>query len=146
MVRISRLWQLVADQSVPVIFYEGTVPAGFPSPADDYVEIPLDLRDYLVRNPTATFVMRAKGDSMRQVGILDGDLLVVDRFVKPTSGSIVVAALNGEFTVKTLRRVAGCLQLEAANPFYQALPVEGEAELRIFGVVLDAIRSFRSPV
>ena len=144
MVRTPRFWRLIADQSVPVIFYEGTVPAGFPSPADDYIELPLDLRDYLVRNPTATFVMRAKGDSMREVGILDGDLLVVDRSVKPSNGSIVVAALNGEFTVKTLRRVAGCLQLEAANPIYEALPVNGEAELHIFGVVLHAIRSFRS--
>jgi DNA polymerase V len=144
MAETYRLFSLTGEQPILVIFYEGTVPAGFPSPADDYVESPLDLRDYLVRNPTATFVMRAKGDSMREIGILDGDLLVVDRSVKPTSGSIVVAALNGEFTVKTLRRVGGHLQLEAANPSYEALPVEAGAELHIFGVVLHAIRSFRS--
>src|SRR5947209_16582383 len=102
--KAHRIFYLSSEQSILVVFYEGTVPAGFPSPADDYVEAPLDLREYLVRNPTATFVMRAKGDSMRDIGIHDGDLLVVDRSVKPTSGSIVVAALNGEFTVKVLRR------------------------------------------
>jgi DNA polymerase V len=144
MEKAHRIFYLSGEQSIFVVFYDGTVPAGFPSPADDYVEAPLDLREYLVRNPTATFVMRAKGDSMRDIGIHDGDLLVVDRSVKPTSGSIVVAALNGEFTVKTLRRINGHLQLEAANPNYEALPVDAEAELHIFGVVLHAIRSFRS--
>ena len=81
-------------------YFEGTVPAGFPSPAEDYLETPLDLTEYLIENRAATFMMRVDGDSMKDAGILDGDLLVVDRAAKPVNGSVVVVAVNGAYTVK----------------------------------------------
>ena len=90
-------------------YFEGKVPAGFPSPAEDYLETPLDLTEYLIENKAATFMMRVDGDSMRDAGILDGDLLVVDRAAKPVNGSVVVVAVNGEYTVKRLRRGPDCI-------------------------------------
>jgi DNA polymerase V len=95
-----------ADWPLLIRFFDGCVPAGFPSPADDYVETPLDLNDFLIQNKAATFLMRVDGDSMKDAGILDGDLLIVDRAAKPGSGSVVVVAVNGEYTVKRLRRTA----------------------------------------
>ncbi|MGI4826620.1 MAG: LexA family protein [Janthinobacterium lividum] len=85
-------------------YFDGSVPAGFPSPAEDYLETPLDLHDFLIDNKAATFLMRVDGDSMKDAGILDGDLLVVDRSAKPDNGCVVVVAINGEYTVKRLRR------------------------------------------
>lgn len=122
-------------------YIEPPVSAGFPSPAADYEEQELDLGELLVRNKAATFLMRAKGVSMLEAGILDGDLLVVDRSVRPVSGSIVVATLNGEHTVKFLRRRAGRVYLEAANPEYPAIEVTEDEDLVIFGVVMHAIHS-----
>jgi len=89
-------------------------------PADDYLETSLDLNEFLVQNRAATFLMRVDGDSMKDAGILDGDLLGVDRAAKPVSGSIVVVALNGEYTVKRLRRNGDCVWLDPANPRIQA--------------------------
>lgn len=122
---------------------EGSAPAGFPSPADDYLETPLDLNEYLVQNKPATFLMRVQGDSMKDAGILDGDLLVVDRSVKPSSGSIVVAAIAGEFTVKRLRYTASDVRLEPANSDYKVLHVSDGDDLHIFGVVRHAIHTLR---
>jgi DNA polymerase V len=87
--------------SCPMIlpYFEGMVPAGFPSPAEDYLETPLDLTEYLIENRAATFMMRVDGDSMKDAGILDGNLLVVDRAAKPVNGSVVVVAVNGAYTV-----------------------------------------------
>jgi SOS-response transcriptional repressors (RecA-mediated autopeptidases) len=91
------------------------VAAGFPSPADDYVEVGIDLNDQLIRHPTSTFFLRVSGDSMTGAGIHDGDLLVVDRSLDPRPGRVVVAVLDGGFTLKRLARHRGRLRLEAAN-------------------------------
>ena len=124
-------------------YFEGLVPAGFPSPAEDYLELPLDLNEYLVENKTATFLMRVDGDSMKEAGILDGDLLVVDRAATPCSGSIVVVALNGEYTVKRLRRAGESLWLDPANASYKPLEVAAGEDLHVFGVVKHAIHTLR---
>ncbi len=99
-------------------YFDGSVPAGFPSPAEDYVETPLDLTALLIENAPATFLMRVDGDSMKDGGIFDGDLLVVDRALKPISGRVVVVAVDGEYTVKRLRRAGGAVWLNPANPAY----------------------------
>ena len=124
-------------------YVEGRVPAGFPSPAEDYVESPLDLAELLIENKAATFLMRVEGDSMRDAGILDGDLLVVDRAAAVGSGSVVVVALNGTYTVKRLRRAGEHVWLEPANPRYQAVRVAAGDELHVFGVVRHAIHTLR---
>lgn len=111
------------------------VPAGFPSPADDYVEGRIDLNSHLVAHREATFFIRVAGDSMTAFGIHDGDLLVVDRAVEAIDRSIVIAVLEGEFTVKQLCRDAqGCL-LRAGNAAYPDIRVGAEQALTIWGVV-----------
>ncbi len=124
-------------------YFDGSVPAGFPSPAEDYLETPLDLTEFLIENRAATFLMRVDGDSMKDAGILNGDLLVVDRAATPVNGSVVVVAVNGQYTVKRLRRGPDCVWLEPANPLYQAVRVSVGEELHVFGVVRHSIHSMR---
>lgn len=116
------------------------VMAGFPSPADDYSEGPLELSSFLVRNPAATMLVRAKGESMRDAGIFDGALLVVDRSATARDGSIVIAVVDGDFTVKRLRVARGKPRLEAANPEYPNIEVS--CDDMIWGVVIHSIHSF----
>ena len=110
--------------------------AGFPSPAEDYEDKRLDINEYLVRNPVATFFFPVQGDSMQGAGILDGDILVVDRSVTPQHGHIVVAFINGERLVKRLHKRAERIALLAENPDYPALELTGDLELVIWGVVI----------
>ena len=118
-----------------------SVVAGFPSPAEQYIERALDLNELLVARPAATYFVRADGDSMSGAGIRSGDLLVVDRSLEPEDGSVVIACVDGEFTVKTLRRdPSGGVRLEAANPAYPPIRFSGEMELRVFGVVTAVVR------
>ena len=137
--------ELMTCEEMPLIlpFYEGRVPAGFPSPAEDYLEAQLDLNDYLVRNKAATFLMRVEGHSMKGAGIFHGDLIVVDRAAEPVTGNIVVASVNGEHTVKRIRREADGVWLEPANPKFEAIWVGQDADLHIFGVVVHAIHTLR---
>jgi DNA polymerase V len=132
-----------ADWPLLVSLFDGCVPAGFPSPAEDYVETPLDLNEFLIQNKAATFLMRVDGDSMKDAGILDGDLLIVDRAAKPSSGSVVVVAVNGEYTVKRLRRTADGVWLDPANAGFRPLRVATDEELHVFGVVKHAIHTLR---
>ena len=132
-----------ADWPLVLPYFDASVPAGFPSPAEDYLETPLDLTEFLIENKAATFLMRVDGDSMRDAGILHGDLLVVDRAAKPESGCVVVVAVNGEFTVKRLRRGPDCVWLEPANPLYQSIRVSIGEDLHVFGVVKHAIHTLR---
>ncbi|MCU0528356.1 MAG: translesion error-prone DNA polymerase V autoproteolytic subunit [Cyanobium sp. Prado107] len=118
-----------------------TVAAGFPSPADDYVESRIDLNEALIRHPSSTFFLRVSGDSMRGAGILDGDLLVVDRAVEPRAGRVVVAVIEGSFTLKHLRRHRGRWRLEAAHPDYPPLELGDGDDSRIWGVAIHAIHS-----
>lgn len=115
------------------------ISAGFPSPADDYVENRIDLNEYLVQHREATFFLRVQGDSMIPAGILDGDLLIVDRSLPVADGNIVIAVIDGEFTVKQIfRRQAGYV-LKAANPAYADIVVGSEGNLEVWGVVRWAI-------
>lgn len=117
--------------------YGTPCPAGFPSPADDYIEQSIDLNDF-IRHPAATYFIRATGESMSDGGILSGDLLIVDRAEKPVHGSIVIAAVDGEFTVKRLL-LTPRVCLAPMNPAYS--PIYPET-LEIFGVVIHALHSF----
>ena len=116
------------------------VAAGFPSPADEYVERDVDLNAELVRNPPATFFVRATGQSMRDAPIRDGDILVVDRSLTPTAGRVVLAVIDGELTVKRLQRQSGGgWELRPDNPDYPPLRPAPEAAVEIWGVVTYAI-------
>lgn len=122
-------------------FFLNYVPASFPSPADDYEDGPLDLNELVIRHPAATFYVRVQGNSMTGTGIQDGDLLVVDRAVEPLNGHAVVAALDGELTVKCIHRAGGRLWLMASNDQYPPIEVTGEMELVIWGVVTYVIHA-----
>jgi len=117
------------------------LPAGFPSPAQDYLDQSLDLNEYLVRNKTSTFFFRVSGWSMRGASINDGDILVVDRSITPKHGCIVVASVDGDFTVKKLHRRAGVVELRPENPDFKPIcPKDGE-ELIIWGVATSVVHS-----
>ncbi|MBG83453.1 MAG: hypothetical protein CMJ40_02780 [Phycisphaerae bacterium] len=111
------------------------VEAGFPSPADDYVERTLDLNEELITRPAATFFLRAGGRSMQGAGIHDGDLLIVDRSITARPGRVVVAVVNGEFTVKRLQRNGKQLMLVAEHPGYPPIMLDPEIDAWTWGVV-----------
>lgn len=114
------------------------VPAGFPSPADDYLEGKLDLNQHLIKHPAATYFVRVTGDSMIGAGIHSGDLLVVDRSLEPTDNSVVIAIVDGELTVKRLCTRQGKLLLLPDNDKYPPVEVR-EDSLQIWGVVTHVI-------
>ncbi|WP_082680340.1 LexA family protein [Paucibacter sp. KCTC 42545] len=121
----------------------GSVQAGFPSPAEDHGVERIDLNKELIKHPQATFMMRVRGASMREAGIDDGDVVLVDRAIKPSHGHVVVAVVDGEFTVKRLWKRGSNLKLQAANPTYpDILPRDGQT-VEVWGVVTTAIKSMR---
>ena len=138
----------------------GSVVAGFPSPAEQYLEPPLDLNELLVKRPAATYFVRVQGDSMSGAGISDGDLLVVDRSLRPADGDVIIASVDGDFTVKTLRLGNGErgtgngeremgngkdveVRLEPANPNYPVITLKRDQELDYFGKVTACIHQFK---
>lgn len=130
------------DQALPL--GEVKLSAGFPSPAADYETQRLDINDYLVRNPTATFFFQVEGDSMQGADIYDGDILVVDRSITPVHGHLVVAFVDGERLVKRLYHRGGRVALEAENPAYPTLEITEGRELTLWGVVVGKFK--RLPV
>ena len=114
---------------------------GFPCPADDHTESRINLNDVLIRHPSSTFVLRVAGESMRDAGIHDGDLLVVDRAIEPRAGLVVVAMLDGAFTLKYLARHQGRWRLEAAHPYYPPLELGDGDDTCIWGVATHVIHS-----
>ena len=125
--------------SIPL--FTGKVAAGFPSPADDYIEKTLDLNDLLIQKPAATFFVRASGESMLGAGIHPNDILVVDRSITPVVGKIVICALNDELTVKRLKSLDDEVVLGAENPAYSDIIIQEGTELVIWGVVTNVIHS-----
>ena len=120
-----------------------SVEAGFPSPADDHLERGIDLNEELIRNPAATFLNRVQGESMRDAGIHYGDTLLVDKSVTPYDRQIVVAMIDGEFTVKRFRKRNGKIFLEAENPAFDPIEVGENQELTIWGSVTYIIHQAR---
>lgn len=123
--------------------FSSSVAAGFPSPAEDFVDRRIDLNNLLIAHPSATFFVRVKGHSMQEAGIDDGDLLVVDKSLKPTNGDIVVAFLNGEFTVKKISKGKNFLYLVPQNEDYKSIKIKLNDDFSVWGVVAHVIKSFR---
>lgn len=116
--------------------------AGFPSPADDYIEAELDLNRYMIRNPPDTFMVRVTNDALSGAGILDGDVLIVDRSIGPRHGMIVVAVVNGEICVRRLNRKSGNWVLDPDNKDFQPLRIKPGQDLEIWGVVTGMVRKY----
>ena len=113
----------------------GTVQAGFPSPAENFMDRPLDLNDLMIKNPASTFIARAKGDSMSGDGIASGDLLIVDKAAEILNGCLAVCVLEGEFTLKRLEIHADHAYLVPSNDSYDPIYVDGETGFSVWGVV-----------
>ena len=125
--------------SFQIPLMNSAVAAGFPSPAEDHLDLPIDLNKYLVKNPAATFYVRVDGDSMDEADIHQGDLLIVDRSESHGTGSVVLAVLNGEFTVKKLIKKGNELYLESSNSAYAPIKIEIETDFKVWGVVTYVI-------
>ena len=122
-------------------FYSCAVTAGFPSPADDYLESKLDLNDYLIKHPSATFFVRVVGDSMVNAGIHNNDIIIVDRSIKPKHGKIIVAALDGQMTVKRLYRRDKKVILLPENKLFKPIEISDSMEIVIWGVATNVIHA-----
>ena len=122
-------------------FYSCDVTAGFPSPADDYLESKLDLNDYLIKHPSATFFVRVAGDSMVNAGIHNNDIIIVDRSIKPKHGKIIVAALDGQMTVKRLYRRDKKVILLPENELFKPIEISDSMEIVIWGVATNVIHA-----
>ena len=119
-----------------------SVSAGFPSPADDYTDENIDLNEHLISNPFSTFFLRVKGDSMINAGIKDKDLIIVDKSLTPRPGNIIIAMIDGEFTIKRLSMKNNELYLKAENHNYPDFRFKNHIDVQIWGVVIYSIHSY----
>ena len=141
---ISNQPTALAGSSGMLNMLPGRVAAGFPSPAEDHAVQRIDLMAQLIKHPQATFLLRVRGESMKDAGIFDNDVVLVDRAITPRSGHIVIAMIDGEFVCKTLWQRAGRTKLKAANVTYPDISaVEGQV-IEIWGVVVAAIKQFKA--
>ncbi|AEF54620.1 translesion error-prone DNA polymerase V autoproteolytic subunit [Marinomonas posidonica] len=136
---VSGSASFIAENSVQIPLYSDAVSAGFPSPAQDFVERTLDLNELCIPHPSATFFVRTQGDSMIEAGIHSGDVLVVDRSLTARHRDTIIACLHGEMTVKVLELKPDVL-LRPKNKAYKAIPITEESEFEVFGVVTSVIR------
>jgi DNA polymerase V len=132
----------LSDVQTLIFRIKNKVCAGFPSPAEDLGSQRIDLSKVLIKHPQATYLLKASGHSMVDVGIFDGDVLVVDRAVKPRHNHIVVAVVDGDFTVKRLYQRAGQIKLKAANPTFPDITPKDGQEIVVWGVVTSTIKQF----
>ena len=139
MSKVSLIKPAISHREMP--YYEAKIPAGFASPATEYLGDTLDLNDYLIANNTATFFAKVEGDSMMGAGIFEGDLIVIDRSATPKHNNIVVAVIDNDFTVKRLW-LKDKIELRPENPDYQPITLSGEVDMRIWGVVTAVVRKF----
>ena len=121
--------------------YSNSVCAGFPSPASDYLEGEIDLNRYLIKNPPATFIVKSQGNCMLQAGIHSGDLLVVDRSIKPKNNSIVIASIDGDLTVKRIKISGKKFLLSSDNKDYGNVKINNESDIFIWGIVTKVIHN-----
>ena len=136
---ISEIYGLKNRIRKALPLFVAKISAGFPSPADDYIDKKLDLNELLIKHPSATFFVRVSGDSMINAGINSGDILIVDRALEPADSRIVIAVLNGELTVKRMRKTGDKIYLIPENPAYEPIEVIPEMQFEIWGVVCYVI-------
>ncbi len=141
MMKITGIYKcdVAAKRELPLFLSK--IRAGFPSPADDYLDKKLDLNEFLIKHPASTFFVKVKGDSMIKVGIHSGDILVVDRSLEPRDKKIVIAVLNGEFTVKRVQKMKDHLYLVSENDDYPPMEIKAEVDFEVWGVVVHVIHT-----
>jgi DNA polymerase V len=141
---VSTVWKCPdpLPESLHIKLFSCPVEAGFPSPAEDHIEKTLDINELLIEHPAATFFVRVAGDSMIGAGIHAGDVLVVDRSKTATDGNIIIALVNGDYTVKRLSNKNGSIELHPENTAYTPIQLSGQDELIVWGVVTGLARQF----
>jgi DNA polymerase V len=132
--------QPIAQMPVECWHVEAAAQCGFPSPADDHTQRRIDLNEILLHQPAATYYMRVRGTSMRDAGIEDGDCIIIDRSLEARHGDVILAVIDGEFTVKTLFKRNGKVSLKAANPLFPEITIREGQELSVWGVVTWVIK------
>ena len=129
--------------SLSVGLHLTSIEAGFPSPADDHLDVALDLNEYLIKHPSSTFYIYVKGDSMINNGIYNGDIIIVDRSLTPKTKDIVVAVIDGEFTVKKMYKKNNTICLNPGNKNYKSIDIDSDMDFQIWGVVTHSIHHCR---
>jgi DNA polymerase V len=136
------IYSASTDTELHLPLISNGISAGFPSPAADFIDVSIDLNKHLIQHPSATFYARVKGDSMKNAGIFDGDLLIVDKSIEPKNDKIAVCFIDGEFTVKKIKLEKDSCWLVPANDDYQAIKVTADNDFIIWGIVTHVIKSF----
>jgi DNA polymerase V len=136
------IYSAITESSLELPVVSGGISAGFPSPALDFIDLTIDMNRHLVKHPAATFYGRVKGDSMKDEGIHDGDLLVIDKSLEPADGKIAVCYIDGEFTIKRIRLEKNVCWLMPANDDYKPIKVTEDDEFLIWGIVTHLVKSF----
>lgn len=137
--RVSAIWGFEARTRLEVPLFTAGISAGFPSPADDFIDRRLDLNEFLITHPSATFFVRVEGTSMIEAGIRPEDILIVDKALEPRPGNIVIAVVDGEFTVKRFQKTRGKSFLLAENPGFKPIEITENMRVEIWGVVTYVI-------
>jgi DNA polymerase V len=136
------IYSASTETAVSLPYVDQGISAGFPSPAEDFLDLKIDLNKELIKNPSATFYGRVKGNSMMDVGIEDGDLLVIDKSLEPRDGKIAVCFIDGEFTIKRIRMDRDCCWLVPANESYEPIRVDADNDFVIWGIIIHVIKSY----
>lgn len=131
------------SNKIQLPLYSNSISAGFPSPADDFIDKKLDLNDYLIKNPLATFFVKVNGSSMINAGIHDGDMLIIDRSVTPSNNQIVIGVINGEFTVKRISKKNNKILLLPENDNFEPIEITEQMDFKIWGVVVYSIHKLK---
>lgn len=135
------IYSAITETDLDLPFVDGGISAGFPSPALDFVDAKIDLNKHLIKHPSATFYGRVKGHSLKNAGIDDGDLLVIDRSLEPTSGKIAVCYIDGEFTAKRIKKTKTEVWLLPENEEYPPIKIEEDNNFIVWGIVTHVIKS-----
>lgn len=135
------IYSALTDTKLEIPMVSGGISAGFPSPALDFVDLSIDLNKHLIKHPSATFYGRVKGHSMKDEGINDGDLLVIDKSLDPVNGKVAVCYIDGEFTIKKIKLEENACWLVPANEKYKPIKVTPDNEFIIWGIVTHVIKS-----
>lgn len=136
------IYSAATDSELSLPLISNGISAGFPSPASDFIDVSIDLNKHLIQHPSATFFAKVKGESMKNEGISDGDLLIIDRSLEPVNGKIAVCFIDGEFTVKTIKLEKDACWLVPANEKFKPIKVTAENNFVIWGIVTHVIKSF----
>ncbi len=137
--KVTEIYKIDISSHLKIPIYTTPVKAGFPSPAEDYVDKKIDLNEILIKHPTSTFFLRVSGNSMTDAGIMDGDTLIVDKSLEIKNDRVVIASINSEFTVKRIKIDGDSIYLKAENPDYEDIEITKEADFIVWGVVTYVI-------